>query len=229
MKIGVLITGRPPDVLQDQFDDYDSFFARLLQGHGFGFQGWPVLDGDFPKHVTEADGWLITGSKYGAYEDHDWIPPLEDFIREIYASGRPLVGICFGHQVMAQALGGKVEKFSGGWSVGGTDYRLASGGTMRLNAWHQDQVTTAPPGTTTIAETDFCKHAGLAYRDNTISLQPHPEFNDDYIEALLDTRGSTLPAEIRDGARAGLDAVLHTSEAALMIAAALKAGPTAKT
>ena len=113
--------------------------------------------------------------------------------------------------------------------MGGTDYRLASGGTMRLNAWHQDQVTTAPPGTTTIAETDFCKHAGLAYRDNTISLQPHPEFNDDYIEALLDTRGSTLPAEIRDGARAGLDAVLHTSEAALMIAAALKAGPTAKT
>ena len=229
MKIGVLVTGRPPEALQDQFDGYDQFFARFLAEQGFDFAAWPVLDGVFPESVAEADGWLITGSKYGAYEDHAWIPTLEAFVRDVYASGRPMVGICFGHQIIAQALGGTVEKFEGGWSVGATEYRLADGGTMTLNAFHQDQVIDPPPGTTTIAETEFCKHAGLAYRTNTMSLQPHPEFQSDYVKALLDARASALPAEIRDGARQNLDAILHTTEAAAMVAAALKAGKAEET
>jgi GMP synthase-like glutamine amidotransferase len=79
---------------------------------------------DFPKDIHDCDGWLITGSRFGAYEDHPFIPPLEDFIRAAYAAHVPVVGICFGHQIIAQAMGGKVEKYAGGWSVGPTEYNF---------------------------------------------------------------------------------------------------------
>ena len=114
MKIGILQTGHSPDNMKDALGDYGDMFVKLLGGHGFDFQIWSVVDGDFPASAVDADGWLITGSKHGAYEDHDWIPPLEQLIRAIREAGRPLVGICFGHQIIAQALGGKVEKFAGG-------------------------------------------------------------------------------------------------------------------
>ena len=115
MKIGILQTGHSPDDFRKELGDYGEMFTKLLDGHGLEFQIWSVVDGILPEGVGEADGWLITGSKHGAYEDHDWIPPLEDFIRDTYADGRPMIGVCFGHKILAQALGGTVEKFTGGW------------------------------------------------------------------------------------------------------------------
>ena len=114
MKIGILITGHTPDELKPDVGTYGDMFQRLLDGNGFTFDVYPVVDGVFPTGVDAADGWLITGSKHGAYEAHDWIPPLEQFIRDTYGDGRPMIGVCFGHQIIAQALGGKVEKFDGG-------------------------------------------------------------------------------------------------------------------
>ena len=86
----------------------------------FCINGFPY----FPTSVSSCDGWIVTGSAFGAYEDHAFIPPLEDFIRANYKADVPMAGICFGHQIMAQALGGKVEKFSGGWGVGYTNYEM---------------------------------------------------------------------------------------------------------
>ncbi len=147
MQIGILQTGHAPDALIAQTGDYPAMFARLLDGHGLTFRTWAVVDGEFPESIHDAEGWLITGSRHGAYEDHPWIPPLEDFIRDGYAARVPLVGICFGHQIIAQALGGKVEKYPGGWSVGPTDYDFGDE-TLTLNAWHQDQVVEKPRGRT---------------------------------------------------------------------------------
>lgn len=188
MLIGILQTGLAPDVLKGELGDYPDMFARLLDGHGFTFRTWRVVEMEFPADVHAADGWLLTGSRHGAYEDHAFIPPLEAFIRDAFAARVPLVGVCFGHQIIAQAMGGKVEKFGKGWAVGATEYDFG-GQTLTLNAWHQDQVTQVPEGAKVIASNDFCANAALLYDDRALTVQAHPEFRPDFIDGLMRTRG----------------------------------------
>ena len=222
MKIGILQTGHSPDNMKDQLGDYGEMFTKLLGGHGFEFKIWSVVDGDFPASAVDADGWLITGSKHGAYEDHDWIPPLEDLIRAIRETGRPLVGICFGHQIIAQALGGTVEKFSGGWSVGRTEYTV-NGRPMALNAWHQDQVTAVPNGATVVGSSDFCANAALLYDDQIWTIQPHPEFSSAFVDGLIRTRGKgVVPDHQLEAASTLLDAPNSNADIATHIADFLK-------
>jgi GMP synthase-like glutamine amidotransferase len=109
MLIGILQTGASPDALRDDFGDYPDFFEQLLAGRGLTFRRFRVETMEFPASVSACDGWLITGSRHGAYEDHPFIKPLESFIRDAYDARIPVVGICFGHQIIAQAMGGKVE------------------------------------------------------------------------------------------------------------------------
>ena len=194
MRIGILQTGHgTPEMIEAQ-GDIDSIFMRLLGGRGFEFQTYAVVDGAFPGGVDDADGWLITGSKHGAYEDHNWIPPLEQLIRDIYADGRPMIGVCFGHQIVAQALGGKVAKFDGGWSVGHRSYEI-NGETMHFNAWHQDQVVDLPDGAEVIGSNEFCAHAALLYDNRILTIQPHPEFDAEVIDLLIRTRGPGVVPE----------------------------------
>lgn len=190
MQIGILQTGESPDALRDQ-GDYPDFFETLLAGKGLTFRRWAVLRNEFPQSVEDCDGWLITGSRFGAYEGHSWIPPLEALIRSAYAAHVPVVGVCFGHQIIAQAMGGKVEKYQGGWSVGPTEYDFGDR-KYTLNAWHQDQVTVKPEGAEVLASTDFCANAALLYDDRMFTVQPHPEFKREFVEGLITHRGPGL-------------------------------------
>lgn len=211
MRIGILQTGQSPDALRGAMGDYPSFFERLLAGRGLTFRTWHVEAMDFPQSVHDCDGWLITGSRHGAYEDHPFIPKLEDFIRTAYKERVPLVGICFGHQIIAQALGGKVERFGGGWAVGPQDYDFG-GEKITMNAWHRDQVMRRPKGAEVAACNDFCENAALVYGDRAFTVQAHPEFEDAFIEGLLTHRGKGLvPDEIMEAARARLG---HDNDAA---------------
>lgn len=219
MKIGILQTGRAPDALIDTAGDYDQMFCTLLDGHGFEFETYAVLDGVFPTDPEAADGWLITGSKFGVYEDHPWIPPLEELVRAIHAKSLPLVGICFGHQIIAQALGGTVEKYAGGWAVGRVEYEQ-DGQTLSLNAWHQDQVTKRPEGARVLAGSEFCTNGVLAYGDTIWTLQPHPEFSTAFVAGLIEKRGrGVVPDAILDAASDALDGPLNTAEIAAFMAA----------
>ncbi len=208
MHIGVLQTGHAPEALRAAHGDYGDMFRALMAGQGLRLTDWDVEGMQFPPGPDAAEGWLITGSKHGAYEDHAFIPPLEDFIRAARDAQVPVVGICFGHQIMAQALGGRVEKFAGGWAVGPQRYDFG-GETLDLNAWHQDQVTAAPAEAELIAQNDFCALAGFRYGDWGLSVQPHPEFDDGFIQGLIETRGRGLVPEAQlaqaatrlDGAR----------------------------
>lgn len=205
MKIGILQTGHPIQQVEDEMGEYADIFEHLLGGHGFTFCRYFVVDGVFPDSIDDADGWLITGSKHGAYEALPWIPELEGFIRALHNNDRPLVGVCFGHQIIAQALGGKVEKFDGGWAVGHQEYDFDDGTHMRLNAWHQDQVTTLPKYAKVNATNAFCKNAGMLIGGNILTIQPHPEFNPRLLELLLDHRGpGVVPDILLERAKAGL-------------------------
>lgn len=188
MKIGILQTGHAPEELMARLGDYSDIFQRMLAGHGFDFDTFNVVDMEFPDSADAADGWLITGSKHGAYEDHPWIPSLEALIRDIHARQMPMVGVCFGHQIIAQALGGKVVKFPKGWSVGRTTYQL-NGKDVSLNAWHQDQVVERPSGARLLGSNSFCENAFLAYGDHIWTVQAHPEFGSDFVDGLIQTRG----------------------------------------
>lgn len=201
MQIGILQTGAAPDALRPEHGDYPDFFERLLAGRGLTFRRYHVEAMDFPASVQDCDGWLITGSRHGAYEDHPFIPPLEQFIRDAYAAHVPVVGICFGHQIIAQAMGGRVERYEGGWSVGPTTYDFG-GERFTLNAWHRDQVTAAPPGARVVGSSDFCRNAALLYGDRMFTVQAHPEFRNDFVDGLMRTRGPGLvPDDLMAAAR----------------------------
>ncbi len=224
MRIGILQAGHSPDELRETVGDYGEMFTHLLGGHGFDFEIFSVVDGIFPPDLDAADGWLITGSKHGAYEDHNWIPPLEQLVRDIRDKGQPLVGVCFGHQIIAQALGGKVEKFDGGWSIGRQEYDFGDE-TLALNAWHQDQVTELPDGAEVIASTDFCANAALIYGDKILTIQPHPEFTAPLVAGLIEHRGrGNVPDALLDQATENLNTATDNASFADRMAEILKKG-----
>lgn len=224
MKIGILQTGHITPELAEDFAAYPKMFEQLLDGNDFTFESWAVVDGQFPADIHTADGWLVTGSKHGAYEDLPWIAELEDFLRDAYAAAVPIIGICFGHQVLAKALGGRVEKFEGGWSVGRTRYQMEGMPEgVSLMAWHQDQVTKLPDEARVIGSSPFCENAMLAYGDKALTIQPHPEFRPDFVEGLIRTRGKgVVPDPLLEEAGASLDAPLSDRSIAEQMAAFFK-------
>ena len=217
MHIGILQTGHSPEDLRGAMGNYGQLFVKLLDGQGFDFTIYDVVNMDFPPGPEACDGWLITGSRHGAYEDLPFIKPLEDLIRAIHAADRPLVGICFGHQIIAQALGGKVEKFKGGWAVGRQVYDW-NGESVALNAWHQDQVVDLPPGATVCASNAHCAYAAIVYDGKAFTVQAHPEFNADFVKGLADTRGKgVVPDDILAQAYANLDTPVDNTRLARQI------------
>lgn len=199
-RLGILLCGHPPAELQEEFGLYNKHFERLLGPDAFDYEAYAVVDQQFPESVSDADAWLLTGSKHGVYENHPWIAPLEQFVRDVVSAQLPLVGICFGHQLIAQALGGTVEKFSGGWAAGTQHYTFSDEtglDAVALNAWHQDQVVALPDGARVLASSEHCQYAALAYNDRTVTMQPHPEFSKEFVAGLLAKRGNTLPADIK--------------------------------
>ena len=203
MKLGILKTGQPPVELVGRFGTYPEMFRRLLGPDAHDYSVYAADEGELPDSPTACDAFLITGSSAGVYEDRPWIAPAEDFLRR--ARGRAaLVGICFGHQLMAQAFGGRVIKSPNGWGVGEQQYRVLKRepwmapldedwtDTIRLPGSHQDQVVELPPGAEVIAASDFSPFGALAWRDQpAISIQLHPEFAPAYARALIEARRGT--------------------------------------
>ncbi len=214
--IGILEAGRPPEALAAIHGDYPSFVRRWLAPLGARFVTHAVMDGDVPAAPAYADLWVVTGSRFGVYEDHGWIAPAEAFIRACAGGGAKVFGMCFGHQLIARAMGGVVRKSEKGWGLGVHDYAVSEwphGGQpakLSLQAFHQDQVEVAPPGARVIASSAFCPAAALWYPGFALSVQGHPEFTASYARALIELRRGVMLGD-RDADR-GVRTVMRPTD-----------------
>ena len=211
MKVSVLETGKLPENLEKKFGDYPKMFSDLLEELNVPYEmkSFDLINNEFPKNICNTDLWLITGSSFGVYEEIDWIDKLKNLVQKIYNMKTPLIGICFGHQIIADALGGKVEKSHKGWGVGVHKYERkvnpewseTVGDFFSGYVSHQDQVIVKPENAYTIYGSDFCPNSILCYDDIenpvAISIQSHPEFKKECLEMIIQRRiGQTIPKNI---------------------------------
>jgi GMP synthase-like glutamine amidotransferase len=208
--VGILVTGVLPPHLAERHGAYDAMMGRLI-GEGFGTRSYDVRSGELPDRPEDHPAYLITGSSAGVYDDLPWIASLQAFIRAAHGRAK-LIGICFGHQVMAEALGGRVEKSPKGWGLGLHSYDIVCAlpwmdaePRLAAVASHQDQVVAAPPGATVLAASPFTPFAALSYAGGrSISLQFHPEFSTDLGADLVELQRPKLPEGAAERAHASL-------------------------
>lgn len=199
MKIGILETGEPPANLERRFGRYKDMFQDLL-GADYRMTNYNVVGGQLPEAPEAEQAYIVTGSPAGVYDAFEWIEELTTFLRETKGRAK-LVGICFGHQIMAEAFGGRVEKSQRGWGIGlhRYDVRHAASWMDPVNAFaipvsHQDQIVEQPPQSRIVASSPFTPFGALEYRDQpAISFQCHPEFDPAFAEALIEHRRARLP------------------------------------
>lgn len=209
MKLTIIETGLVPEPIRGDFEDYPAMFRQMMSGVGqYEFETVSVVQNESLPALDTLEAVMITGSPAGVYDDEAWIGPLADFIRASADAGVPQVGICFGHQILAEALGGKVIKSDKGWGVGRHTYDVVAcpgfikevcPPSVSAAVSHQDQVVSLPPGAEVIAASDFTPFAGLYYPEApALSFQCHPEFADGYSAALYSLRRSRLGEILTD-------------------------------
>lgn len=192
--------------------DYPELYQELLGPHGINIVTYRCDEGQFPASLDEQDGWLCSPSRLSVYDDVAWLRTVEEMLREIVRTETPFVGICFGHQLLAQALGGTVRKADVGWGIGAKDYAVhetrewmePKRDVIRLAASHQDQVTETPSGATVWADSAYCPNGGMLVGERAWTLQVHPEFSPALADSLLATRTALFGEEPAAAARATL-------------------------
>lgn len=235
-KLIVAETGQAPGNLPAQFGGYGQMMTTMLAPlmPDTVFQTDRVFGGDPLSPPQPGAGLLITGSPAGVYDDDLWITALEQSVRDYIAAGCPVVGICFGHQLMTQALGGVVEKSPKGWGVGVHTYDAVgaewpwSEGPRRFSCAvsHQDQVISLPDGARRIAGSAFCPNGVISYAEGrALSFQMHPEFEPDFGLALLNARTDRIAEDAAQLARASYDVSSDRGSLARWIAQFLQESP----
>jgi GMP synthase-like glutamine amidotransferase len=215
MKLGILKTDDVRPELATRFGEYPDMFIAVLSraDPDLEFRVFDVEHGQYPLDIDEVDAYLITGSKSSVYDDKPWIATLIEFVRELHRQRKKLVGICFGHQLVAQALGGRVEKSPKGWGIGLHTHRFNSApswhdqGDMDLDILvsHQDQVQELPPDARLLAGSAFCENAAFQLGDHILTFQGHPEFVPEYSREVMNIRRETIGEQTYQDGMASLE------------------------
>ncbi|MFN0087375.1 MAG: glutamine amidotransferase-related protein [Blastocatellia bacterium] len=210
MKIGLLECDHVADRFRPLAGDYREMFPALFARHApaVTFQNFDVCNGQFPASIEACDGYLCTGSRFSVYQELDWIVALKEFVRRLAEGDRPYVGICFGHQMLAEALGSRVAPAESGWGVGVHAMEIARReawmlpdlSSCRLQYSHQDQVPHPPEGGVLLGRTAHCPVAMFRVGKSMLGIQAHPEFTAPYGEALLRERREKIGTERADTA-----------------------------
>lgn len=211
MKIGLLQCDHVAERFQPIAGDYAEMFDVLF-GQDFNLIPYDVCNGVWPVSLNDCDAYLCTGSRWSVYDDVAWIHELKTFVRQVHITSKPFIGICFGHQMMAEALGGKVEKSEYGWGVGIRNLEITQAEawmqppqpTLKLHYMHQDQVTRLPENSVVLGRSEHCPVGAFRIGDTMLGIQAHPEFTNEYSAALLADRIERIGAEHVQAARASL-------------------------
>lgn len=217
--INILLCDTFPRLLPDNIPSYESMFEKLFHSvnQNITFNIYQTWDGELPEHPAANELYLITGSNNAAYDDLPWILSLQEWIRKAAARKVPLVGICFGHQVIAQALGGQVERYAGGWGVGIREMEVLDADLlfffpdkkMCLIVNHHDQVTRLPEGAIPLATSDFCRYEGFRIGRHILTFQGHPEFTVDYERHLILNHAENEDDTVKRRALESLETMEH--------------------
>lgn len=204
MHIGILQTDSVRAEFIDEYGDYPDMFRRLLSvGEGVTFTTYDVEHGEYPARIDECDGYVMTGSKLSVYDKEPWIERLAEFVVELHRTRTRLVGVCFGHQMVAKALGGLAEPAEVGWLVGIQHNDIIREEPFMspplpgfdLVSSHKDQVTQLPPGAELLATSKACPNAMFRIGDHILTIQGHPEFLKSYSRELMAMRADILGEE----------------------------------
>ncbi|QRR03457.1 glutamine amidotransferase-related protein [Dyadobacter sandarakinus] len=218
MRVGLLECDHVRPELLDIAGDYREMFPALFSAAGWTFQFYDVCNGHFPENAAACDVYLCTGSKYSVYDTEDWILRLKDFVNEVYHSDSFYIGVCFGHQMLGEALGGKVEKSALGWCVGMHSFEIVRRenwmepwqSELNLLMMCQDQVTELPAGSTLLATTPACPTGMFRVGERMLGIQAHPEFTKAYDQALMELRVERIGQEKVENGIASLQKSMHS-------------------
>ena len=221
MHIAILVTNTDESDFSQRYPKDGAKFIALLAPlrPAWRFSVHVVKDSDFPESLAGIDGLIVTGSPASVHDDAPWIARLLHLLRQAVAAGVPVFGACFGHQAIAVALGGTVERNPDGWVLGLVETRMEGLGAIRLYAAHLEQVVKLPPGARVIGATPGCAVAAMRIGAGVLTTQYHPEMTPGFIAALVEELDGKLPAEVIAQARASLVQDAETGRIAVHIAA----------
>lgn len=220
--INLLLCDTFPGLLPESIPSHEYLFEKRFHFVDLNiiFKVFRALDGELPEHPAADELYLITGSNNAAYDTLPWILDLQDWIRKTAILQVPMVGICFGHQVIAQALGGRVERYAGGWGVGIREMEVLDADLlpffpdkkMRLIVNHHDQVMELPEGAIPLATSDFCRYEGFRIGHHILTFQGHPEFTVDYERHLILNHAEDEDDAVKRRALETLEEMEHQGE-----------------
>jgi GMP synthase-like glutamine amidotransferase len=214
MKIGLLGCDDVPERFRHIAGGYQDMFEKLLapQIPELELTWFDACKGELPSGTDTCDAYVCTGSRYSVYEDRDWIAKLKEYVRQLHEARKPFVGICFGHQLLAESLGGQVKPAAQGWGVGIHEMRVTHPepwmqpprSDCKLEYMHADQVQQLPPDSVVLAAAPHCPVAMFRVGDTMLGIEGHPEFPAPYVEALVSTRKERIGEERANAALASL-------------------------
>ncbi|WP_434361843.1 GMP synthase [Parasalinivibrio latis] len=210
MHIGILLCDEMAPALQPDFCGYPDMFSDFfsMSPVPVKMRFYQAFKGELPDNVDECDAYVTSGGKYSVYEDLPWIRQLEDFVLTLYEKRKKFVGICFGHQLIARAMGGIVRKADSGWGIGvkpinlsaPLDWMIPFKPQINLLMSHQDQVTELTRNVQVLGGSDFCPFGMICVDNTLLGIQGHPEFTKDYARALMEMRRDRIPPSVIDAA-----------------------------
>jgi GMP synthase-like glutamine amidotransferase len=211
LKICILDNDHLDPSVAGTYVSYGAMTEKMFAAAGVAwrFERFDTLQGRYPDDFDAYDAVLLTGSKADSFSDEPWVRTLREHVGGLLRRRKTLLGICFGHQLIAHCLGAEVGRAPQGWGMGRMAYEWVGpqppkAGVLNLLASHQDQVLSLPVGATLLARSDFCPIAAYAIDDNVFCIQPHPEFVPDYSAWILDQRPTAVAPERQASVRAAL-------------------------